>query len=76
MMGLNLAEVWPGRKPLGDELADSVQHPAAGLGGAVWLDHAVPDQGLRQLQHPAVVEAGDLGGSMEAPAVGEHRRDL
>jgi len=74
---LDPGEVGPGRQPLGDERTDGLQHPRPGpVVGWVEVDQAVPGQCLRQLQRPVLGQAGDLGRSLDGPAVHEDRHRL
>jgi hypothetical protein len=72
MATADLGDIGPGGQSFGHEHADGLQHPwpAAEL-GAVEVDQAVAGQGLGQLQGPVLIEAGDLGGGLEGPAVDE-----
>ena len=65
-----------GRKPLGDELADRVEHSEPGAVIGIETDEAVTGQCLGQVKRPILIHARDLGGRVHRPAVDEDRRYL
>jgi hypothetical protein len=73
----DLGDIRPGRQPLGDEHPDGLQHPWPGTElGDVEEDEAVTGQGFGQVEGSVLIEAGDIGGRFDGPAVDEDGHGL